>query len=186
MKRIVSIILCSVLLFLSAFPAYAVTADMQTEQNEDGSYFVITNEPLSSALPVPGTPGETEKHEMNVILALFKNLITKLMRLFYQMAGQKNITKAKYIYYYSSDSTLLWQGKLSGEFVYSNSSAKCIRADFDFESYDSNWELKDHTCTAASDSATVTFYVAHHSLGVKLQTIEKTVTLSCDTNGNVT
>lgn len=186
MKRIVSIILCIVMLFLSAFPAYAVTADMQTEQNEDGSYFVITNEPLSSTLPLPGTPGETEKHEMNVILALFKNLITKLMRLIYRMSGQKDVTKTKYVYYYSSDKTLLWSATVTGEFVYSASSAKCIRADYGFETYDSNWKLNDCICAEQANTATATFYVEHHSLGVKLQTIEKTVTLTCDTNGNVT
>ncbi|MBR3953930.1 MAG: hypothetical protein IKJ63_00450 [Clostridia bacterium] len=190
MKRIFISFLCCALLCLQIIPCVAAASGMQTEKNEDGSFFIISDKPLSSAVAPPDfenqiVPGAPTVSNMSAIIKLFRSIIEKLLHLFRQLQGKEEVTKTKYIYYYSSDSKLLWSGKLTGEFMYSSSSAQCLNASFDFETYDSNWKLDDYTCSTKNATASVTFSVVQKSLGVKLQTIEKTITLTCDTNGNV-
>jgi len=198
MKRIFISFLCCVLICLQILPCFAAASDVQMETNEDGSFFIITEEPLSSAEP-PNIddsfpPGDGIKPEgsvnpeisgMNALLEMFKKIIEAFRRLIAQLSNQKSVTKTKYIYYYSADSELLWSGELTGEFQYSSSSVNCIDASFFFKAYDKNWKLDKYSCTKNGNTASVTFSVVQISLGVKLQTIEKTITLTCDTNGNV-
>lgn len=197
MKRIFISFLCCVLICLQILPCFAAASDVQMETNEDGSFFIITEEPLASAEPPdvdiehpgdsikPEGPANPEISGMNALLEMFKKIIEAFRRLIAQLSNQKSVTKTKYIYYYSADSELLWSGELTGEFQYSSSSVNCIDAYFDFTTYDSNWKLADYVCTAKNATATLTVWVEQCSLGVKLQTIEKTISLTCDTNGNV-
>lgn len=200
MKRFLIFILCFVLFCVWVVPCFAATNNMQIEQNEDGSFFITVDEPLCSVPdidqdntqqkpPTTETPGASEAQgsgNLNSLIKLLKKIITALLRMVGQINNQNNVTKTKYIYYYSADSELLWSGELTGEFLYSSSSVQCIDASFSFTSYDSNWKLDAHTCATQNATASVTFSVVQKSLGVKLQTITKTLTLTCDTNGKVT
>ena len=202
MKRALIAVICCVFVCLQLVPCFAINSGLQIETNEDGSCFVISNEPLSSFTPgdeaIPGTPGDSapgitsqggngllNESELNALTRLFQKIINALIRLIGKINNQHDVTKTKYIYYYSSENILLWSGELTGEFLYSSSSAKCIDSTFLFTSYDNNWQLDDYACTKNGATASVTFFVVQKSLGVKLQTITKTISLTCDNNGNV-
>ncbi|MBQ6864867.1 MAG: hypothetical protein IJO14_11585 [Clostridia bacterium] len=192
MKRFLISFLCCILVCLQVLPCFASADNTKTEINEDGSFFVIRDTPLDPADLPPGfegslPPGSSEINgNTNALIRFFKIIIEKLMQLIRQLQGKEEVTKSKYIYYYSSDSKLLWCAKLTGRFLLSSDSAECIDVAFDFESYDSNWSISDYNCKKDAATAQVTFYVVQKSLGVKLQTIEKTLQLTCDKNGNVT
>ncbi len=194
MKRVMIAFLCFMMICMQLLPCFALTNDRQIEENQDGSFFVISSEPLASAPPIdpdsnetaPGISANPEDGAINSLISLFKKIINALMQLIGRLSNQTQVTKTKYIYYYSSDSKLIWSGELTGQFMYSDSSARCMDASFSFMSYDGNWKLDDYTCSANAATASVVFSVVHKSLGVKLQTITKTITLTCDTDGNVT
>lgn len=192
MKRILIVFLCCVLGFMLILPCFAVSAP-QTQVNEDGSYFVVCDEPRYPDVidpdhdSDPPTAGAPEISSMSKIIQLLKSFIEKIMQLLARFKGEpmQEVTKTKYIYYYSAESKLLWSGKLTGVFAYSASGARCKDASFAFDSYDGNWSLSGYNCTKNGATASVTFGVVQRSLGVKLQTIEKTLTMTCDTSGNV-
>ncbi len=208
MKRFLVFILCFVLVCVSVVPCFSATNNMQIEQNEDGSFFIIIDEiiydedydagiqPEGTITPdeiPPTTPNDSmvsESGGMNSLIQLLQKIINALLRMIGQLKNQKEVTKTannkKYIYYYSADSELLWLAQLTGEFAYTSTTAWCTNAAFDFRSFDSNWQLDDYTCKEQNATASVTFSVVQKSLGVKLQTITKTMTLTCDTNGKVT
>ncbi len=208
MKRFLIFILCFVLFCVSVVPCFAATNNMQIEQNEDGSFFIIIDEinftDSDDDLQVPPTvqpdeippttPNDSTVSElgggMNSLMQILQKIIAALRRMLGLLNNQKEATKTasntKYIYYYSANSELLWHAQLTGEFAYTSTSAWCTNAAFDFRSLDSNWQLDDYTCKEQNATASVTFSVVQKSLGVKLQTITKTLTLTCDTNGKVT
>lgn len=202
MKKIYIFILCCCLILLHLFPCLAATDESRKEVTQDGSYFIISDTPLHTDFDSPDTPGDPDNNATapgspddsviqetengNSLLQLLKKIINALLRIFGRMTNQTELTKTKYLYYYSSDSQLLWSALLTGEFMYSSSSVRCMDAVFSFTSYDRNWKLIDYSCKSNNATASATFSVAHTSLGVHLQTIEKTLTLTCDTNGNVT
>ena len=200
MKRLLIFILCFVLFCVSVVPCFAATNNMQIEQNEDGSFFIIIDEIIydenydagiqPEGTITPNGAGSSELSSMDSLIQLFQKIINYLKRMLGMLNNQKEATKTanntKYIYYYSADSELLWHAQLTGEFAYTSTTAWCTNAAFDFRSLDSNWKLDDYTCKEQNATASVTFSVVQKSLGVKLQTITKTLTLTCDTNGRVT
>ena len=200
MKKLLLSLLCCILLCLQLVPCFAAINNIQIEKNEDGSYFIIGDEPILSnplppdendtagppTVPPPGDSSIQESGNQNSLIQVLKKIINAILRLLGRINNQSEVTKSKYIYYYSSDSKLVWSGELTGEFLYSGSSVQCIDASFSFTSYDSNWKLDDYNCKEQNATASVTFSVVQKSLGVKLQTITKTLTLTCDTNGKVT
>lgn len=171
MKKIIAVFLCPVFIILSVFPVFA--AGMQKEEREyleDGSYFI---EVVSDSIKKENEQG------------IFAKLFDFLKRLIEFFKGQKTVTKTKHLNYYSSDNELLWTAKLTGEFIYSKSTAVCSSAEFSMEIYDSDWLLQSSECEEAGDTAAAEFTVKQYKLLVPLKTIEKRMTLTCDTKGNV-
>ena len=206
MKRILTATLCCVIIFLQAGPCFAVGSGVQIEENADGSFFLITDTsifentdidqqlkpqtpPVDESIGSTGgiTPNGTASGESsaNALFEIFQKIINALMRIIGQLRNQQSVTETKYIYYFSADSQLLWSGELTAEFLYSSSSVKCIDASFVFKSYDNNWKLDEYACTKSGNTASVTFAVVQKSLGVKLQTVTKTISMTCDTDGKV-
>lgn len=198
MKRILTAALCCVIVCLQLLPCFSAESGMQVERNEDGSFFIISEEPLTSSNPPdiddsfsqddgikPEGSVNPEISGMNALLEMFKKIIETFRQLIALLNNQKSVTKTKFLYYYSADSQLLWSGELTGEFLYSSSSVNCIDASFFFKAYDKNWKLDKYSCTENGNTASVTFSVVQKSLGVNLQTITKTISLTCDTEGNI-
>lgn len=201
MKRFLACTLCCLLVCLQMVPCFGASSatDAQIEVNEDGSFFIICEDLRD--VDIPGIPevdeeatdtessgpssGITSNGNINFFIKLFNEIINTLKKLLSQFTVQKKVTKTKYVYYFSSTSQLLWYGTLNADFIYSDSYAKCVNAKADFKTYDDNWNLENAVCTYESATASATFFVEQRSLGVKLQIIEKTLTLTCDTNGNV-
>ncbi len=171
MKKILSVLLCVVFIILMAFPVFSAVSQTESKEYlEDGSYFDIV---ISDSIKEESEGGIFAK-----IIAFFRQLINFIK-------GQKTVSKTKYINYYSSDGSLLWTAMLTGEFVYTKYSAVCTLARFDMDIYDSDWKKQDSGCKNEGDTAFAQFSVKQYKLLVPLKTIEKTMTLVCDTSGNV-
>ncbi len=170
MKKVISVFLSLVMIFV--FPCF-VSADenagTETEVFEDGSFLEIVTE----------TENESE------LIGFFSRLINFLKRLVEFFTGQKTVTKTKYMNYYASDGVLLWSAKLKADFMYSKKEAVCTDSSFSMDIYDSDWVLISSDCRNAGDTAEAEFSVRQYKLAVPLKTVEKTITLTCDTQGNV-
>lgn len=171
MKKLLCLLLCSVMIFMTVIPAFSAQSQSECrEYFEDGSYIVtVTTNSLKN---------EFELGIFSRILEFFRKIVE-----FFK--SQKSISRTKYLNYYSSDDVLLWTAMLEADFIYSKTSASCTSSEFSIDIYDADWELLSFSCDKKENTATAQFFVKQTKLLVPLKTIEKTMTLSCDTKGNV-
>lgn len=176
MKRIIAFLISVVLLALPGFSAYAAAADGEIiECGEDGSYYVTA---VSDKAPYEDE-NENELTFLTKLLELFKKIIAFL-------TGKQTVSKTKYVSYYDSRGTLLWTVFLTASFTYNGKEAVCTGASVSHDIVDTDWKMQTAECSKAENTARGFFAVRQYKLGLPLKTIEKELTLRCDTKGNVT
>ena len=176
MKRLLTILLCTVLLMLPLLPAaQAAVAYFDydvTETLEDGSKLVTSirmEEQLES--------------ESGGFLSLLRTFLRALLRFFGKTDTASN---TKYLRYYDSKGALLWTAYLTATFQYNGKKAVCKEATLTAENKDSDWTLEEKQTEMSGATAKDTVTFRQHKLGVSLKTITRTLTLVCDKNGNIT
>lgn len=172
MKKFLSIFIAFIITFIPfCFTAGAEeSAEIsQTEYFEDGSYIT---EDTASAI---------ENESTNVFAKIFE-FFRKLIEFF---TGNKTVSKTKYASYYDKNGTLLWSVFLEAEFSYNGKTSFCKKAKAYYETYDSDWEIVSCDYAAYGNTAIADFTVQQTKLGVKLKTVNKTLTLTCDKDGNI-
>ncbi|MCM1363720.1 MAG: hypothetical protein NC122_03135 [Faecalibacterium sp.] len=170
MKKIISALLCGMLCFLLFIPAYAATENIsEKEFFDDGSYIVTS---------VSDSEKEESQNVFAKIIDLFKRIISLI-------SGKSTISKTKYVYYYDSNNVMLWAVYLKAEFTYSKSGATCNSASVYSEIYDKDWKAIKANATKDLNTARGEFSVRQSKLAVPLKTIERTIVMTCDKNGNI-
>ena len=170
MKRIVSVILCFLMLLPVCSLFVSSASEIKTEYLDDGSFIES------------GFFEVREEASAVGILAKLMEFFRKLMEFF---TGNKTVSRTKYVNYYSSEGELLWAAFLDAEFRYNKNEAVCTDAHFRCEIYDSDWKLNSSDINKNENKATVNFSVKQYKLAVPLKTIERELSLTCDTKGNV-
>ena len=85
----------------------------------------------------------------------------------------------------SNSGTVLWVAVLNGTFTYDGFSSNCISASCNVTFYDSHYSLTSNNATAAGNTAIGVITIAYKILGITISTETHTLTLSCDSNGNL-
>lgn len=170
MKKIISLLLSFIFVFALFSPVSAsAQTDTVKESFDDGSYILVETD----------IKNETENFGF---LAKLMKFLKRLVEFF---TGQKTVTKTKYVNYYSSADELLWSAQLKASFMYSKKEAVCTDSNLQINIYDSDWTVLSSSCEKSENTARADFSVRQQKLAVPLKTIEKTITLVCDRNGNV-
>lgn len=180
MKKILSLILCAVLLFVPLAPcAAAATEDepevklvTETEYYEDGSFLVV------------GVLEETEKTFSPSFLLKLLNLMKKLFALLFS-GPEKTVSKSKIAEYYGANGKCLWSVSLCADFSYNGKVASCTNASISYTIHDSDWKNVSSSCSKSAATATGEFAFRQYKLGVPLKLIEKALMLTCDADGKV-
>lgn len=94
-------------------------------------------------------------------------------------------TGSKVKAYYDSESTKLFSLTVHGSFNYDGSTVTCIDASYTYEIYDSAWSLKSATASKSGATATASGTFVKKVLGITVNTITLTPTLTCDKDGNL-
>lgn len=162
MKKLMCLVLTLLLVF-SSFPFAKASADEFKNEPEiicyeDGSYTIITME--EQLAPVDGCT-----------------------------AGLKAITSTKnasktYTHYDSSGS-VVWAVTLSASFTFDGTTSTCTAASCSISIYNSAWYTVSSSTSRSGNTATANVTMGRKVLGVTVQTIPITITLSCDANGNL-
>lgn len=87
--------------------------------------------------------------------------------------------------YYSATDEALWKATLKGTFSYTGSSATCTAASETHTVYDSSWKITSATATKNGNKAIGAFVAKHYVLGIPIQTIEKSLTITCSASGTL-
>lgn len=157
MKRIISFILVVVLLsFCFSVSTFAKDVQESITYYTDGSYTVITTQDADSAFA-------------KVLQAL-------------RSVKTKTIT-AKH---YDSSDNLEWTASLTGTFSYNGTTASCTNVSESKTIYDSSWRCTSSSCSKSGATATGNFTFKKYTLGIPTQTINETISMTCDKNGNIT
>ena len=99
---------------------------------------------------------------------------------------RSTISKTKTTYYYDSSNNLDWKASLTASFSYNGTTSSCTSASIGYNIYDNNWRLTSSDCSKSGATATGNFTFKHYTLGIPTNTINRTLTLTCDPNGNIT
>lgn len=103
-------------------------------------------------------------------------------------ANARSTTQTAHKEYYitSSSNEVVAKYTLTATFTYPyNNTAKCTSATYSTKIYNSNWSFSDCSATTSGNKASGHFVATHKVLGITASTIDKTITLTCDKNGNI-
>lgn len=148
------------LILLLCTQAVSATASAQSPQNiqteyfDDGSYLVTTI---------------TEQPNNLSQISLFSSTNTK--------------TKTKTVNFYNSSDKLMWYVQVKGTFTYGNGSAKCTNAQVSAQSRSSNWKISSKSARKSGNKAIASATAKFYNGIALIQTMNKTVTLTCSPTG---
>ena len=184
MKRLVSLLLAAMLL-LSVMPVKAAATVESNTYFEDGS-FISTG--YGSPDPWESLDGETESGSAD-IFSLLRRIVKFFTDFFEKLLGKQSkvqtASKTKYAAYYDSKGNLLWTVYLSADFTFDGKASECTNVSTSYTIKDSDWRVISSECEKAEGTATGCFTVKQYKLGVPLKEIERTLTLTCDKDGNI-
>ena len=91
----------------------------------------------------------------------------------------------KTLTYYSSSGQKLWEMSLRGVFIFDGISAICIDSYVSYSVYNSQWQFVSKTQTKSGNTASGSVTMKQVILGITVQTITKSLTITCDEHGNI-
>lgn len=95
----------------------------------------------------------------------------------------KTKTADKKITYRNSDNELIFDATVTGTFTYTGSSATCTNSTISYNVYDSKWKITEATASKSGNKAIGDITAKRYLLGIPVQTVEQTITLTCSAAG---
>lgn len=86
---------------------------------------------------------------------------------------------------YGEDDTVLWVATLSATFAYSGAWYTCTTANCDITIYSNHWHETANSVRRSSNHAYADFTMKRIVLGITAETIERTMVLTCNSNGTL-
>jgi len=80
---------------------------------------------------------------------------------------------------------LEWSAVLTAQFEYNGQSATCTSANCAVFIVDESWHEVSNVTTRSGATATTSLVISRKLLGITVKTINETITLTCDKNGNL-
>lgn len=97
----------------------------------------------------------------------------------------KTVTKSKTAYYKSAKGVTLWQVKVTGTFTYGNGTAKCTKATPSAAAKASSWKVSNISSSRSGNKASAKATGKQYANGIMTQSVTKSVTLTCNSKGQV-
>ena len=162
MKRFFSLFLMSTLLCISTLPISAASASPASQID-----YTMPTQTTIEYLPDGScfvTVIETQENSVSLL--------------------STTTTKAKTSTYYGADGKSYWAVTVTGTFTYGNGTSKCTSSSVSAKSYDTNsWRIASKSASRSGNKATATASAKQYQSGKYLQTVSKTVTLTCSSTG---
>lgn len=179
MKKLLSLVLSLLIALLPLAPAAAAAEDnLVKEYFEDGSYIIIGSHEWNAE------GAESSASIIARIISIIKQLLIRLFSK--ENNGPKTVTRIKDLHYYDKNGFVLWTFTLTAEFTYDGKTSVCNSTSVRYEIFDRDWKIvfTDHGKMGMTAWGKVE--VQQYKLGIALKNYEKTLTITCDKNGNIT
>lgn len=155
MKKVVSVLLIVMIMFSLNVPAFAV-------ENIDNENTVI--EYLEDG-------------------SCFITTITVVEENSTYATNTKTFTKT--ISYKDEDGIVCWKATLTATFRYTGSSATCTESDVTYTVSNSKWKITSATASKSGNTATADVTAKRYTLGIPVETLNRTITMTCSANGTI-
>lgn len=100
--------------------------------------------------------------------------------------SSSTVSGSKTSTYYRSDGIKAFSLTVYGTFSYDGTNpAVCSNSSYSHDIYQNDWSLKSASATKIGNTVTVTGTFIRKELGITVDTKTRTVSLSCDRNGNL-
>jgi PDZ domain-containing secreted protein len=170
MKKSVSILVIIIAMLATSVPSFADTHSVPGEAEvyqtvisgttymDDGSYYVTTvNESTPSNIP-----GD-------------------MLR-----AASSTKTSTKRTTYYNSSDESMWYVQVTGTFTYNGTTSSCTSSTVSAAAQGSNWSIVSKSASKSGNQATGSATASRYNvLGIAVQTVSKTVIITCSKTGTV-
>lgn len=92
-------------------------------------------------------------------------------------------TKSKTSKYYNSNNELMWYVKVTGTFTYGNGTSKCTASSVTAQSYVSAWKITSKSASKSGNTAIGKATAKQYFNSTVVNTINRTVKLTCNSAG---
>ena len=92
-------------------------------------------------------------------------------------------TGSKTLTYYNDEGESLWAAIVTGTFSYTGSTSTCTESDISYTIYDTVWRITSASASTSGNTAIGNITAKKYFGGLSLQTVERTVTLTCSPTG---
>ncbi|MGN0408775.1 MAG: hypothetical protein ACI4E3_00005 [Candidatus Fimousia sp.] len=93
------------------------------------------------------------------------------------------VTKSKKATYYNKDGVAKWYIKVTGTFTYGNGTSKCTNSTVTAASQSTTWKISSKSASKSGNKAIATATAKQYQNNSIIQTITKSVTLTCSSTG---
>lgn len=91
----------------------------------------------------------------------------------------------KSISYKDEDGIVCWKATLTATFRYTGSSATCTESDVTYTISNSKWKITSATASKSGNTATADVTAKRYTLGIPVETLNRTITMTCSANGTI-
>lgn len=95
------------------------------------------------------------------------------------------VTRSKVSNIKNNNDEILTSFQLTGTFIYDHSTSRCTNVSCTTTIYDDTWKFTSTSATKSGISANGSYTVKRYVLGIEMDSISRTLTISCDAHGNV-
>ena len=155
MKKVVSVLLIVMIMFSLNVPAFAV-------ENIDNENTVI--EYLEDG-------------------SCFITTITVVEENSTYATNTKQVSKSTS--YKDEDGIVCWKATLHASFRYTGSSATCTESEVTYTVSNSKWKITSATASKSGNTATADVTAKRYTLGIPVETLNRTITMTCSANGTI-
>lgn len=140
---------------------------------------------LSASLPIHAEAGEVLQTEVEY-LEDGDYIETVLITHPASARASHTTSGSKTSYYKNSSGTVLWSVTVTASFSYTaGKKSSCTSASGSSSSSSSNWKVSKASSSKSGNTATATATGTHYRGSQALNSYTRSVTLTCDTNGNL-
>jgi hypothetical protein len=95
------------------------------------------------------------------------------------------VTRSKVSNIKNNNDEILTSFQLTGTFIYDHSTSRCTNVSCTTTIYDDTWKFTSTSATKSGFTANGSYTVKQYLLGNEINSISRTLTISCDAHGNV-
>lgn len=95
------------------------------------------------------------------------------------------VNGTKSVEYQNSNHETLWTFSVSGTFSINGSNVSCTNATHSITIHVNGWESISKSSYASNNTANASVRMGYYSWGIIMQSIDKSLILTCDSNGNL-